>query len=407
MAEYKFDPVAPEVMADPGPHFAELAEKCPFYHYQGAAGNFWITSNTDEILKEVLVDSPVWSFKWGNAAKDTAHDTGIVTDPPFHNKFRNALLPGLNSAQIKRLQPRIEALANELIDKMLLKERGCLHDDFAMPLPAQVMCMMLGAPLENHQQYKLWADELIELMFHDTERGSHKAIFKIIYDHFMGLVEERRTLLTKAGIEEPELHHLGDVISDDYISRTLCVRVEGRRFTDMEIVNVCTAFMTGGQETTTSLITNAVWRVLQDRALWERLQVQPELIPVAVEESLRLDPPVLAHSRTNKCPVSMHGHELPERSKLMFSIAGLNRDPKRFPDPGKFDLDRPLNQARQHIAFGSGVHFCIGAPVARLEAQIALQLLTTRLPKLRLEGDGTRIATWMYWGRHSLPVAWG
>ena len=192
----------------------------------------------------------------------------------------------------------------------------------------------------------------------------------------------------------------------DYISLGLVSRVEGRRFDDMELFQICTAFITGGQETTTSLLTNVVWRLLEAPERWERLKAEPELVENAIEESLRFDPPINAHFRTSLCPVTMHGAELPERSKLMFSMMGANRDPAIFDDPDSFRIDRPLNQSKRHLSFGYGVHFCLGAPIARLEAQIGLRKLVERLPKLRLTGPRERIDSWIYWGQRELPVAW-
>jgi cytochrome P450 len=141
-------------------------------------------------------------------------------------------------------------------------------------------------------------------------------------------------------------------------------------------------------------------------ARWAALRENPGLVEGAIEESLRYDPPVLAHFRTSLCPVTMHGHELPEHAKLMFNITGANRDPEKFPDGEEFRIDRPLAQSRQHLSFGYGVHFCMGAPVARLEARIAVTRLLERMPGLRLVGRGERVRTWLYWGRTSLPVAW-
>ncbi|MBV9841047.1 MAG: cytochrome P450 [Sphingomonadaceae bacterium] len=401
-----FDPVSQEVLDDPGRHYAALARACPFYALETAHHKFWITSDYAEIKDVVLQDSPIWSFKWGNAAKDTAHDTGIVTDPPFHMAFRDVLLPGFTPKAMAAFRPQIETIAEELGAAMDVRKSGDLHDDLALPLPARVMCRMLGLPEQDYKRYKHWADELQELMFHDPEPGSHKALFKEIYAHCIALAEDRRGMLRAAGIAEPNLSHLGEIVPDDYLSRSICAMIEGRRLTDMEIVNVCATFLTGGQETTTNLIGNCVWRLLEDRARWEAVCADPALIRIAVEESLRFDPPVLAHFRTATAPIEMHGHALPDHAKLMFSIAGANRDPARFADPDKFRLDRPRPELGRHLSFGAGVHFCIGAPLARLEAQIAVQLLTSRFPKLRLAGATERIETWMYWGRRTLPVAW-
>lgn len=405
-SSYQFDPTGSDALERAGEAYAELARHARFYPMDNGRQKFWITSDYDEIKNHVLQDNPDWSFKWGNAAKDTAHDTGIVTDPPFHMAFRDVMLPGFTPRAIEQLRPRVEAIATRLVDAMAARPGGDLHDDFALPLPAQVMCIMLGLPPEDYARYKRWADELQELMFHDPEPGSHKALFREIYAHCMEMVEHRRALLRGAGVTDPDASHLGSILPDDHMSRAVIARVEGRPLTDMEIVNICATFLTGGQETTTNLIGNCLWRLLQQRDLWEALCADPSLIRVTIEESLRFDPPVLAHFRTALHPVSMHGHDLPDHAKLMFSIAGANRDPERFSDPDTFRLDRSRKELGQHLSFGAGIHFCIGAPVARLEAQIALKLLTERFPRLRLDGESERIDTWMYWGRKHLPARW-
>lgn len=405
-ADYAFDPTSGAALDDPGRSYGELARRCPFYSLDTSSHRFWITSDYEEIKNYVLADNPDWSFKWGNAAKDTAHDTGIVTDPPFHMAFRDVLLPGFTPAAIKALRPAVEAIVSELVGRMATTTHGDLHEMFALPLPARVMCLMLGLPQADYARYKHWADELQELMFHDPEPGSHKTLFREIYAHCMELVEERRAMLRNNCIDDPGLEHLGTVVPDDYISRAVVSRVEGRRLTDMEIVNICATFLTGGQETTTNLITNLVWRLLEHRELWQQVVADPALVRLAVEESLRFDPPVLAHFRTSLHAVEMHGHSLPEHAKLMFSIVGANRDETRFQDPDRFRLDRPRAEVAKHLSFGAGIHFCMGAPVARLEAQLALSALIERFPRLRLDGPSERIGTWMYWGRQSLPVRW-
>lgn len=397
---FRFDPTSREALADPGGTYGELARRHPFYALETDKHKFWITSDYDEIKKDVMADNPHWSFKWGNAAKDTAHDTGIVTDPPFHMEFRNVLLPGLTPAAMKDLKPKVEDIATRLCDRMAQKGGGDFHEDFSLPLPARVMCLMLGLPPDDYKKYKHWADTLQELMFHDPEPGSHKAIFAEIYQHCMAMVEERRAMLREAGIDDPDPSHLGTVVPDDFMSRSVVSRVEGRRLTDMEIVNICATFLTGGQETTTNLLSNMLWRLLERRELWEQLLEDRSLAKIAVEESLRFDPPLLAHFRTSLHPVEMHGHHLPDHAKLMFSIVGANRDPDTF------RLDRKRSEVSKHLSFGDGIHFCMGAPVARLEGQIALEMLLDRFPRLRLESAGERIDTWMYWGRKSLPVRW-
>jgi cytochrome P450 len=406
---YAFDPFDPAVVADPGPAYSKLRAECPFHRYDGPDQTFWITSDYREIKHEILQHGPVWSFRFGNAQKDGISDVGFKTDPPFHLGFRNELARGFVPKKLERYAADIERIIDELISAMqaLPQGEGDFHDLFAFPLPARMMCLMLGAPEQAYGDYKRWADTLQHLIFADPTPQSFEPVLKEIYPHFTGLIQQRQDALKAAGIDDPKAEHLGTIIPDDFMSRSLVARVEGRPLTIEEQLNVCLAFLTGGQETTISLLTNLVWRLLQKPELWASLRADPSLIEAAVEESLRFDPPVLAHFRTSLCPVSMHGEDLPERAKLMFSISAANRDPEAFPDPDTFRLDRPLSAGRQHLSFGSGIHFCIGAPVARMEAQIALKRLLERLPNLRLLGDGERLDGWMHWGRVKLPVAWG
>lgn len=405
----KFDPMAKETLENPGQAYSRLRAECPFHRYEGPDFRFAITSDYREIKEEILQDNPIWSFRFGNAAKDTISDVGFKSDPPFHMAFRAALAPGFIPKQLKSYEGDISRISDELIEKMqaIPEQRGNFHDLFALPLPARIMCVMLGAPEEDYLHYKRWADTLQDLLFHDPTPGSFEQILKEIYPHFIGHLNRRLALLEAAGVVEPDGSHLGTVLPNDFMSRTIIAKVGGRPLTQDERLNVCLAFLTGGQETTTSLIANLIWRLLETPLLWERLRREPELIENAVEESLRFDPPVLAHFRTSLCPVQMHGEDLPERAKLMFSIVGANRDPGVFEDPETFKIDRPLLESRKHLSFGAGVHFCLGAPVARLEAKIALQKLIVALPRLRLDGPTERIGSWMHWGRVKLPVSWG
>jgi cytochrome P450 len=403
---WTFDPLSEQTLKEPGAAYSALRERCPFHHHQSDEHDFYVTSRYDEIKREVLADNPVWSFKFGNAAKDTMSDVGFVTDPPFHQAFRAVLQPGLLPKALQGYGPKIEAIAQGLIDKMIEHGSGDFQDVFAMPLPAQVMCLMLGLPLANYRTYKRWSDELQAQLFHETKPASYEELLKEIVPFFGAQIADRRARLADAGVVEPEPAHVGTVLGEDFVSRCVVSTVEGRALRDAEILNVCLAFLTGGQETTTNLIGNLVWRLLEVPERWQALRANPALIENAIEESLRYDPPVLAHFRTSLCPVAMHGHELPEHSKLMFNITGANRDPEKFPDPESFRLDRPLAEVRQHLSFGNGVHLCMGAPIARMEARIAMRLLLERLPRLRLLGRGERVRTWMYWGRASLPLAW-
>ena len=177
-------------------------------------------------------------------------------------------------------------------------------------------------------------------------------------------------------------------------------REHGELLPEAQLLSVLSQLLVGGNETTTSLITNAMWRLLQFN-LWHEVVAQPELIDAAVEESLRFDPPVLSLYRNTARAVTLHGVSIPQGAKVCLHYAAANRDPDVFNEPDRFDLHRPR---QRHLAFGLGVHFCLGAPMARLEAQIALATLAQRLPQISLLNDGERIAPFFLWGRRRLPV---
>ncbi|MDH3643525.1 MAG: cytochrome P450, partial [Gammaproteobacteria bacterium] len=194
----------------------------------------------------------------------------------------------------------------------------------------------------------------------------------------------------------------GEEIADDLIARLVKVREQGKGLDDAQVLSVVSQLLVGGNETTTSLITNAVWRLLQDPNRWQTLVDNPELVDGAIEESLRFDPPVLGLYRTVTRDVEIRGVNIPANSKVFLNYAAANRDPEAFAMPNEFQLTRPL---RRHMSFGLGVHFCLGAQLARLEAHTALATLVARFPSLKLVNDGERITPFFLWGRHRLPVA--
>ena len=172
---------------------------------------------------------------------------------------------------------------------------------------------------------------------------------------------------------------------------------------EADALSLLMQLLVGGNETTTSLITNMVWRLLQAPVLWQEVVRDPDLAGAALEESLRFDPPVLGLYRNTTRDVTLHDVTIPAHTKVWINYAAANRDERVFKEPDSFDLHR---DRKRHMSFGLGVHFCLGAPMARLEAEIALRTLAKRLPNLKLMGPGERIAPFFLWGRRTLPLAW-
>ena len=189
------------------------------------------------------------------------------------------------------------------------------------------------------------------------------------------------------------------------LSRTALVASSGDDdATDLQLHSVIQQLLVGGNETTTSLITNAMWRLLEVPTRWHRLRDEPSRIPNTLEESLRFAPPVLGLYRSTTRAVTVRGVEIPENSKVFLSYAAANRDPEIFENPNVFDQDRSPVSLREHLSFGHGIHFCISAALARLEARIALETLARRIPDLSIPDPGERIAPFFLWGRRKLPM---
>jgi cytochrome P450 len=264
-----------------------------------------------------------------------------------------------------------------------------------MPLPVIVIARMLGVPEEMRETFKEWSDSQLQGMNgNDPEREARAR--RAMSEYLLDQAEKRRAIIRDGG-------QLPNDIISEMVEASMA---ESEPISDAEMLSLLVQILVGGNETTTSLITNLMWRLLGQRELWEAVVADPDRIDVAVEESLRFDPPVLGLYRTTNCPVTMSGVEIPEEEKVMVLYASANRDADVWEDPDSFRLDRDLNQLRRHLGFGFGIHVCPGAALARTEARIALNKLVAAVPTLRMTGEPERIETFLLWGKRTFPVAW-
>lgn len=276
-----------------------------------------------------------------------------------------------------------------------------MHDEYALPLPIITFLHMLGVDEEDRVRIKAWADQAV-LGLADPYAVGRSA--SEVHQYVAAMVTERRRLADEAGTPGEEA--VGTSVPAGLLSKFSLRLFNGQRLPVEQVCNMINQLMVAGHETTTSLVTNMVWRLLGERQLWEQVVADPALAEVAVEESLRFDPPVLGLCRTNTTPTSLGHAELPVDTKVMVLYASANRDDALFADPAAFRLDRDLMDVARHYSFGWGTHHCLGAKLARQTARVALEVLVERLPGLTLAGDTERIAPALLWGRHRLPVAW-
>ncbi len=381
-----YSPLDEVSLRDHAANYHYLREGAPVSLFEGYDPRFYILSRYEDV-EAALRNIEVFSSAHGQGPRYTP-PSGMVCDPPMHTLHRGLVQQAFTPGAIRALTPRVEAQTAELLDAVADKPVFDLHDDVAFPLPVVIICEMLGVPSHDIHQFKLWSDASVEAMGAEDPTP------------WMGELEALGGYI----LEQIRARRADSAPPDDLITRMVVAESDGVRLDDLSIQGLVSQLLVGGNETTTSLITNVVWRLLEDRALWERVVADPSLIDRAVEESLRFDPPVLALYRTTTRDAVVGGVAIPEGAKVMLNYAAANRDPSVFEDPDRFSLDRP---PRKHLSFAVGIHVCIGAEMARLEARTALKALTTRFPDLRLVDRGERIKPFFLWGRRRLPVRRG
>ena len=381
-----YNPFSEATMAEPSSAYHDLLAAQPVYFCEKYEPKFYTLSRYEDV-ETALLDTDTYSSECGQGPRFTP-PAGMLSNPPQHTFFRSLVQQAFTPKAIKALSERVQSLADELADVVEGRDVFDVHDDFAFPLPVTIIAEMLGAPEEDIASFKKWSDSSVEAMGAE-DPTPWEPDMAAMAAYIMEQVALRRAAISPG---------------DDLITRLVQAEQDGETLGDGDILRVVTQLLVGGNETTTSLITNVVWRLLQDHSLWERLIAEPSLVNTAIEESLRFDPPVLGLYRTTTHDVDLHDVCIPENAKVMLHYAAANRDPEVFDSPDIFSLDRPPHR---HLAFGLGVHFCLGSELARLEGRTALSTLVRRFPNLTLEGDGERIKPFFLWGRRRLPVRVG
>ncbi len=389
-----YSPVAPDVIGDPFPSYAGLRAGCPVHH-EAELGLYSLSRYSDVV--DALRNPDLWSNRHGPGIGYSEQSIGDMQhdDPPEHQKRRNLARAWFLPSAVRRLEPELRLLASGLVDGFEASGRADLYADFALPLPVSSFCALLGVQLDDRDRFVHWADELtLGMAYPDRSVEARRDLSRFTRHEIRA---RRRSAADGDQLPAGLLSHLATAPWSD----------DGSPMPDEEVVGMVNQLLVAGHETTTSLITNSVWRLLEERpSRWEAVVADPQLVPAALEESLRHDPPVLGLCRTNNQPVDLHSVGVPADSKVMLLFASANRDGSVFGDPDDFRLDRDPAEAARHLAFGWGVHHCLGSRLARLTARVALETLVERLPALRLAGPTGRVPSPFLWGRKSLPVSW-
>jgi cytochrome P450 len=385
----QWSPFFPKVIEDPSVGHQYLLSECPVHHCEAFNPPFFTISRYADVQQE-LRDTKTFSSHFGQGPR-FIEPLGMLCDAPQHTEMRSLVQQAFTPSAIKDLRPTITKLTHKLIDEIIVGDESFeLHDDFAFPLPVLIIAGMLGVPEADLDLFKRWSDIQVTAM--GSEDPSQFAEDQRAFSQYLtNFLDTRRTDI-KAHRSVP----------DDLLTLIADARLASGAFIEeADALSILSQLLVGGNETTTSLITNLVWRLLEHPAEWAAIQEDRSLIENAVEESLRFDPPVLGLYRNTTCEVTLHNTKIPTNTKVWINYAAANRDASVFTDPDKFMIQRPK---QRHMAFGLGVHFCLGAVMARMEAAIALEALLQRFPTLTLSGPGERIAPFFLWGRKSLHL---
>lgn len=379
-----FNPYDPTFPADPYPAYRRLRDEDPVHQ---AEPGVWILSRYADcaaLLRDPRASSDERNslqFQAQISEQEGAGDgldradqsrSFLFLDPPDHTRLRGLVSKAFTPRVVEGLRPRIQQLVDQLLDTVAERDRIEVIDELAYPLPVQVISEMLGVPSADREVFKEWSRELARGLdgtpVEDPEQLARLMGASAAFtEYFRALIERRR--------REP---------GDDLLSGLIAVEERGDTLTESELLSTCILLLVAGHETTVNLIANGLLALLRHPDQLARLRADRSIEKSAIEELLRYDPPVQLTSRILLDDYEIEGRVIGKGESATLLLASANRDPAEFPDPDRLDLTRGNNR---HLAFGYGIHFCLGAPLARVEGQIALSTLVRRFPEIRLITD--------------------
>lgn len=376
-----WDPFSHDAVADPPASWAELRERCPVAWSDRQSG-FWVVSRYDDAVE---IARHADRFNNSGAPQFGTPRPPLEVDRPVHATFRRLLQPYFARPRIEALEAQVRGYVGELLGPLVAAGGGDVAPALTYPLPARVLCAWLGLPDGEWAHLKRIADELYES---EEGRGddpeTRARCNEELYDFSRRLVRER----VYAPLD-PEV---------DLISGLLRAREHG--VTEDDVVQVVRLLIVAGHNSTTGALGNAILRLAEDHGAQQRLRAEPELLPSAVEELLRLDASVQAMPRWANEDTELHGRRIAKGEMVMLHWASANRDPSHFPEPDACVLDRSPND---HLTFGRGIHKCIGMDLARLELRVTLEELLARTSSFALAGQPVR-TTFIRRGVSHLPL---
>ena len=377
----KFNPYDPAFRTNPYPIYHTLRSVEPIH--QSFRGMWVLTRYAD--AKAVLRDSRFCVDKMSKNVKHKSYYLNhqnldrlaqvidkwlIFLDPPEHTRLRGLISKAFSSTSLQFLRPQIQQIADELIDKVRHRDLMDIISDFACPLPCNIIAVILGVPIKDWSKLYHWSDELSNILDPLRSLEDYEHMNKVVLeftDYFKSLIAQRQ--------KNPQ---------QNLLSALIVVKEQDKKLSEEEIISVCMLLFFTGEETTVNLIGNGMLALLRHPQQMQQLKSQPTLIQSAIEEILRYDSPIQITTRVATEDVDMDDITIRVGEKVLVALGAANRDPAQFPDPDSFDITRVNNS---HLAFADGIHYCLGAILTRIEAEIAITALVQQLPDLKLSQD--------------------
>lgn len=367
---------------DPYPLYATLREAAPVIPLEG--GNMRLITRYDDV-RAILRNHREFSSESSSMGPEGVRSI-IATDPPDHTKLRQLVTGPFRPAAIAALEPRIRVIAEGLVDDLIAANRrgdADLVAAIAAPLPVIAIAEMLGVPTDRREEFRRWSDASVAGLsgIEDADGMSPEEASEAMGEFFAEAVRERQR-----------------VPANDLISALV---TGAEPLSDGELLYFCITLLVAGNETTTNLVGNATLALFDHPEAAARLWADPSLVADAMEEALRYEAPVQMLARTATEDVTIAGEDIPAGTMVMLILGSANRDPAHYEDPDTYDIDRDV---RDHVAFGNGIHLCLGAHLARLEARVAFEVMISRIRDLRPDGPSERNPMQMLRGVRHLPV---
>ncbi|MGO4530133.1 cytochrome P450 [Paenibacillus sp. 2TAF8] len=355
---------------NPYPVYEKLRKDTPLFKVMFPQGEFgWMITRYEDAV-QILKDSRFSKDmvkRYGSDGQSIFSSNMLFSDPPDHRRLRGLVQKAFTPKLVADMRSHIQSIADDLLDNLPSQEKMNLIDEFAFPLPIIVISEILGVPLEDRDKFRMWSNTVI-----NATTAEDRELFQ---QHEQEFTEYLMASFAKVR-QEP---------GDDLISQLVAAEESGEQLTERELLGVVSLLIIAGHETTVNLIGNGILALLEHPEQRDLLIQQPELIHQAIEEMLRYNGPVeFSTSRWASEDMEFRGQQIAKGELVVVALDSANRDEEQFKDPDVFDITR---EKSAHLAFGKGIHLCLGAPLARLEGEIAISTLLNRFPNMRLQND--------------------